>query len=204
MIVHLQCDVRPSLCRLRCNAQDSGELHGSVTQTFPERCAQEAGHKARVTIPGRRFRQIQLSSIFQTISEFSACRAAIGIVKGKPLAPDARMKKILVDAAAVGNATSRAISFRPRNPDFYFYPRKSAWFTPFVGGSSEFIGNHSGLLDARTAFFYMATGITPAMPAKTVGQGSQYAAVTSDADRNYLDGSKNVLPGWRWFSGQRL
>jgi hypothetical protein len=39
--------------------------------------------------------------------------AAIGIVKGKPFEPDARMKKILTDAAAVGNATARAISFRP-------------------------------------------------------------------------------------------
>jgi len=59
-------------------------------------------------------------------------------VKGKTFAPDARMKKILVDAVAVGNATARAISFRPREKDFYFYPGESAWFTPFVGGGSEF------------------------------------------------------------------
>jgi hypothetical protein len=31
--------------------------------------------------------------------------AAIGIEKGKPFAPDARMKKILTEAAAVGKAT---------------------------------------------------------------------------------------------------
>jgi hypothetical protein len=31
--------------------------------------------------------------------------AAIGIEKGKPFAPDARMKKILTEAAAVGSAT---------------------------------------------------------------------------------------------------
>lgn len=117
--------------------------------------------------------------------------AAIGIVKGKPFAPDARMKKILTDAAAVGNATARAISFRPRNEDFYFYPGKSAWFTPFVGGSHEFLQNNIRLLDARTCFFYLATGITPAMSAKMVGAGSQYAGVTLDADGNYLDGSKN-------------
>jgi hypothetical protein len=35
--------------------------------------------------------------------------AAIGIEKGKPFAPDARMKKILTEAVAVGNAN------RPRN-----------------------------------------------------------------------------------------
>jgi hypothetical protein len=116
--------------------------------------------------------------------------AAIGIVKGKPFAPDARMKKILTDAAAVGNATARAISLRPRDEDFYFYPGKSAWFTPFVGGSHEFLQSNVRLLDARTCFFYLATGITPAMAAKMVGAGSQYALATLDADRKWLDGSK--------------
>ena len=42
--------------------------------------------------------------------------AAIGIEKGKPFNPDARMKKILTDAAAIGNAAARAISYFPRDP----------------------------------------------------------------------------------------
>jgi hypothetical protein len=117
--------------------------------------------------------------------------AAIGIVKGKPFAPDARMKKILTNAVAVGNATARAISFRPREEAFYFYPGESAWFTPFVGGSHEFLQDNVRLLDARTCFFYLATGITPAMSKKMVGAGSQYACATLDRDGNYLDGSKN-------------
>ena len=46
-------------------------------------------------------------------------------------------------------------------------------------------------LDARTAFFYTATGVTPAMAAKAVvGQGSQYAVATTDAGDNYFDGGK--------------
>src|SRR5580704_4139919 len=48
--------------------------------------------------------------------------ASIGIEKGKPFTPDARMKKILTEAAAVGNATSRAILFRSRMKDAYLYP----------------------------------------------------------------------------------
>jgi len=40
--------------------------------------------------------------------------ASIGIEKGKPFAPDARMKKILTEAAAVGDATARALTFRMR------------------------------------------------------------------------------------------
>jgi hypothetical protein len=116
--------------------------------------------------------------------------AAIGIVKGKLFEPDARMKKILTDSVAVANATARLISFRPRDPAFFFYPGKSASFTPFVGRSSEFIQDSVRLLDARTCFFYLATGITPAMSAKMVGAGSQYAVVAVDVDGNYLDGGK--------------
>ena len=116
--------------------------------------------------------------------------ASIGIVKGKPFAPDERMKRILTEAAAVGSATARAISFRARDKDFYFYPG-SAWFNPWVGGSHEFIQNNVRLLDARTCFMYIAAGISPAMSVKMVGAGSQYAVAAVDADDNYLDGSKN-------------
>jgi hypothetical protein len=37
--------------------------------------------------------------------------AAIGIVKDEKLAPDARLRAILDEAMAVGNATSRTIGF---------------------------------------------------------------------------------------------
>ena len=116
--------------------------------------------------------------------------AAIGIEKGKPFAPDARMKKILTEAAAVGNATARANVFKSRLKDAYFFPN-SAWCTPFIGGSHEFL-SQPGVrnLDARTFFFYYATGITPAMAMKMVGVGSQYAAAFVDSEGRALDGSK--------------
>src|SRR5512147_462245 len=56
--------------------------------------------------------------------------AAIGIVKGRPFAPDARMKKILTDAAAIATATARALTFRPRDTANYFYPGESSWTEP--------------------------------------------------------------------------
>jgi hypothetical protein len=116
--------------------------------------------------------------------------ASIGIEKGKPFAPDARMKKILVDAAAVGNVTARALSFRPRMKEAYYYPN-SAWFTNMPGGSYEFL-SEPGVrnLDARVLMHYYATGITPAMVRKMVGVGSQYAAATTDSQGKPLDGSK--------------
>jgi hypothetical protein len=115
--------------------------------------------------------------------------AAVGIEKGKPFAPDARMKKILTEAAAVGDATARTLAYKCRIKDAFYYPN-SAWCTPFVGGSYKFEQNGVRLLDAYSFFFFYATGITPAMAAKMVGQGSQYACAYVDAKGNALDGSK--------------
>jgi hypothetical protein len=116
--------------------------------------------------------------------------AAIGIEKGKKFAPDARMKKTLTEAVAVGNATARALTFRPRLEGVYYYPDRK-WFTSFAGGSYEFL-KQPGVrnLDGRVLFHYYATGVTPAMAMKMVGVGSQYAAATTDSKGRPLDGSK--------------
>jgi hypothetical protein len=45
-------------------------------------------------------------------------------------------------------------------------------------------------LDARSAFFYGITGITPAMSMRLPGIGSQYLFATQDADKQYFDGAK--------------
>jgi len=119
--------------------------------------------------------------------------AAIGIQKGVPFDPDARMKDILTEAAAVGNATARAIVFRPRMEGFSYYP-DSAWGTAFVGGDYQWLkdgGKGGRYLDARTLFFYQATVNTPAMVLKMVGKGSQYAMAALDSNGEYLDGGKN-------------
>lgn len=45
-------------------------------------------------------------------------------------------------------------------------------------------------MDARTAFFYGITGITPAMAMRLPGVGSQYLLAMVDAQKNYFDGAK--------------
>ena len=115
--------------------------------------------------------------------------ASIGIKKGKPFAPDERMKRILVEAAAVGNATARALSYRPRGREPYFYEDRQ-WYTAFVGGRHDFMSDGELMLDYRTMMHYMATGITPAMAQSAVGQGSAYAFTPHDAQGRYLDGGK--------------
>ena len=116
--------------------------------------------------------------------------ASIGIQKGKPFAPDARMKHILAEAAAVGNATGRAHVFSNREQDAYHYP-DSAWQMAWIGGDYQFSPGGVLNLDARSLFFYVGLGITPAMAAKMVGIGSQYAIAYRDADGRYLDGGKS-------------
>jgi hypothetical protein len=116
--------------------------------------------------------------------------AAIGIQKGKPFAPDARMKSILTDAAAVGNATARANTFSTRDKDAYYYPN-SAWKTFFIGNDYSF--SPGGVLnpDARSFFYYMGTGSSPSWLVKMIGQLSQYIVNEHDAKGQYLDGGKN-------------
>jgi hypothetical protein len=46
-------------------------------------------------------------------------------------------------------------------------------------------------LNSRTNFFYMATGITPAMCMRLTGIGSQYIYAMRDSQGEYLDGARN-------------
>jgi hypothetical protein len=140
-------------------------------------------------------------------SEIMGSLAAIGIVKGQPFEPDERMRRILDDAAAVGNATGRTLNFAFRGTpeeDFAYYPGSSWYNMLFLGGYSfdtpppavtpEGIKTYPPVghrrLASRFAFFHWATGITPAMCMRLTGVGSQYLISCLDADKNYFDGAK--------------
>ncbi|TWT60929.1 DUF1254 domain-containing protein [Rubinisphaera italica] len=116
--------------------------------------------------------------------------ATIGIQKGKEFKPDARMKKILTDAANVAAITARALTARPRDQRLYVYPGKRVWTNPFIQGRYDFLLDGVRLIDSRIYMHFYATGITPAMAIKNVGKGSQYLIAYLDKDENALDGSK--------------
>jgi hypothetical protein len=132
--------------------------------------------------------------------------AAIGIVKGKPFAPDARMKKILTEALKVANATSRTLFMSPRDRSWYYYTDAN-WQNMLFATGYEFetpipMITKEGVkpfpttgyrqLDARQAFFYGVTGITPAMAMRLTGIGSTYLWTMVDAQNNYFDGSQDL------------
>ncbi|HTF20902.1 MAG TPA: DUF1254 domain-containing protein [Chryseolinea sp.] len=132
--------------------------------------------------------------------------AAIGIIKGKPFNPDARMKKILTEAVAVGNAAARALTFNARESEgFNYYGANSNWVNSLFTGGYEFMtpppevtteglkpypSDGARKLHARTWMLYLATGITPAMCMRLENIGSQYLAVYLDNKDLPLDGSK--------------
>jgi hypothetical protein len=131
--------------------------------------------------------------------------AAVGIVHGQPFNPGQRMRKILQEAVVVGNATARTVSFAPRaEEDVACYPG-SAWFNRLFAGGYEFLdpppqitadgvipapGDGARKLNPRTWFFYVATGITPAMCMNLTGIGSQYLMATCDSGGEFLDGGR--------------
>jgi hypothetical protein len=137
--------------------------------------------------------------------EIMGSLAAIGIVKGKPSEPDERMKAILDDAAAVAQATSRSLNWRFRDEDGWaFYP-DSAWYIMLLEGGSGFetpppAVTKDGIkpypptgyrtLNSRFGFFYLATGVTPAMCMRLTDVRSRYLVACFDSDKKYFDGAE--------------
>jgi hypothetical protein len=116
--------------------------------------------------------------------------ASLGIVRGRPFAPDARMRQIFAKAAEQGVAMSRVIAFESRQPEARVYPNRM-WESPFIGNSSSFDPQGYFNLEARTTFHFTADGITPAMAMQMPeGKGSRYQTTYQDADGRYLDGRK--------------
>jgi hypothetical protein len=132
--------------------------------------------------------------------------AAIGIVKGEPFEPNARLQNILADAASVGAATGRSLNWRSREADEWaFYPG-SAWYNMLWQGGYDYetpppAVTKEGIepnpptgyrtLDARFGFFTVATGVTPAMCMRLTGVGSQYLIAGFDSEKDYFDGARN-------------
>ncbi len=192
-----------------------GKVRLAVNPPVPETKFVEASGKSFNTIPPSDF------GFFETIDanvqqepadsyqpELAGQLAAIGIVKGKPFKPDDRMRKILTDAAAVGNAAGRALNWRPRESlDWSYYPG-SMWVNGLWQGGANFetpppMLTKEGLfkplpptgartLAARTMFYYAYTLDSPGMIMRLPGVGSQYLMGFLDADKNDLRRGQDV------------
>ena len=140
---------------------------------------------------------IQYEPLEMIDAETRGLFASIGIEKGKDFAPDARMKKLLADGIALGNAASRAIVWYPRYDrnmkGVRVYPdTDSAWIMAYTARNVFFNGENGQTMntDARVMFHYPYTAVTPAMAAPREGTGSDYAIAYVDAKKTPFDGSK--------------
>ena len=118
---------------------------------------------------------------------------SIGIVKGKPFNPDARMKKILTDAIAIGEATARSITYYPRDPGQYAWgDTEGTWVVPFADHDSSWIENGARKIENQIYYHYNCIVVTPAMAAAPgPGKGSEYVFASLDSEERILEGSKN-------------
>jgi len=191
-----------------------GKVRLGRNPTIPPTRFVEATGKAFNTIPPSDFtffeminENVQQEPADSYDVELAGQLAAIGIVKGKPFNPDARMKKILTDAAAVGNAAGRALNWRylQAHPDWAYYPG-SKWGSMLWQGGYNFetpppLFTKEGMfkpfaptgartLDSRTAFYYGYTLDSPGMIMRIPDVGSQYLMGFLDADGNPFDGAR--------------
>ena len=67
-------------------------------------------------------RVVQEEPIEAIGAEARGLLASIGIIKGQPFEPDARMTRLLTEAARLGDATARAITYNPRQEGARIYP----------------------------------------------------------------------------------
>lgn len=198
-----------------------GEVRLAKNPPVPETRFVEGTGKSFNTIPPSDFgfyeminENVQQEPATSYDVELAGQLAAIGIVKGKPFKPDARMKKILTDAAAVGSAAGRTLNWRYDviHPEWSYYPG-SMWGNMLWEGGAFFETpppqfTKEGMfkpypptgartLDSRIAFYYGYTLDSPGMVMRIPDVGSQYLMGFTDAAGNPFDGGntyKVTLP----------
>jgi len=116
--------------------------------------------------------------------------AELGIEKGKPFKPDAKLKETLTQAARLGRDQMLVAAFDSERPDRKAWPDRHWEWVGLVPGSAQFETPAGVDLDARDRWFAQAIVTSPAMFRRDPGAGSLYWLGARDAQGAYLDGGK--------------
>ena len=113
----------------------------------------------------------------------------LGIVHGQAFEPDARMQRILTEAATVGRAMAKTLAWTPRVPKdvLYAYPGERQWKKIFFGDPTFSTPDYLAL-DLRSKYAFEAIGTAKSMVVSVPGQGSQYIGTYKDSGGNWLSG----------------
>ncbi|RXN93429.1 DUF1254 domain-containing protein [Achromobacter aloeverae] len=117
--------------------------------------------------------------------------AQLGIEKGKPFQPDARLREVLTEAARQGRAQMLVAAFDSQRDDRKNWPDRQWEWVGLVPGSAQFETPYGMDLEARDRWFAQAIVTSPAMFRRDPGAGSLYWLAARDARGNYLDGGRN-------------
>lgn len=116
----------------------------------------------------------------------------LGIEKGKDFNPDARQKKILMDALLVGEAMAKANDFDKRRLEKAHYMDGSRWHFATTADWNQ-RAEHYQQLDGSAAWFYEAVTNDEAMHGQETGWGQVYMGTSKDSDGDWLDGAQNYV-----------
>ncbi|MHC4757714.1 MAG: DUF1254 domain-containing protein [Planctomycetota bacterium] len=113
----------------------------------------------------------------------------LGIAHGLDFKPDKRMKEILTEAAEVGRAMAKTVTWQPRMPKevLYAYPGKRYWKHIFFGDPIFHTPDYMAI-DQRSKYAFEAIGTSKSMVVAVPGQGSQYIGTYQDTEGEWLSG----------------
>jgi hypothetical protein len=114
----------------------------------------------------------------------------LGLDKGKPFNPDARMTAILEKAAKAGRDQMLVSAFDSARRDRINWPDRKWEWIGLVPGSVQFETPNGLDLEARDRWFAQAIVTSPAMFNRSAGAGSLYWLAARDASGSFLDGGK--------------
>jgi hypothetical protein len=119
---------------------------------------------------------------------FMAMLKRVGIEKGRQFKPDDRQRKLLEQAAFVGEAMAKAGDLAKRSTEPYW---KGAKWKLALGLDPTQRMKYYDQLDERAEWTYEAATTSAGMVTTTPGVGSVYLAAYADKDGNWLDGAKS-------------
>ncbi|WP_291038906.1 DUF1254 domain-containing protein [Herbiconiux sp.] len=113
----------------------------------------------------------------------------LGIRKGEPFAPDARLTRILEQGAAAGELMAQANTFAKRFEQGSYWSDR-AWELAIVLDNTQQRGDGYDELLERASWFYEAVSFSVAMKSQTPGVGQAYLGSYTDGAGEWLDGGR--------------
>ncbi|QSQ19021.1 DUF1254 domain-containing protein [Pyxidicoccus parkwayensis] len=117
--------------------------------------------------------------------------ATLGVAKGKPFAPDERMRSILEAAARVALDQMRVEGFASQRADRLVWEDRQWEWIGLIPDDANFETKDYLDLQARDRWFVQAIVSSPAMFRRKVGVGSVYFLASRDRTGSYFDGGKS-------------